>query len=755
MRQEQPYTSFNESQTDAFVYSDNRFHLSDELRKLDLLILQRVLLKGQARNDMAGIPINPKLFVSFEEVEYLLGIESDSATVTPAIAEVRDKLKVKQQRINSGVEAALKAGVFLALPQLALLFSLSSFELQILIICLAPELRHKYDTLYVYLQNDIARKKPSVHMILDLLCQDEADQWQARRYFSEDASLFKTGILQVVPDLHSPSGNSDLSRLLKISPRILDFILQNNQMDASLTSVAALQNPAGMPQSEILIDAPLKDHVQAIATGYLEQALPRPKMMAFYFYGPIGVGKQKLALEICRKVNCALLYVDIEMILASGAQAQSIMRTAFREGLLQQAMLYFDHIDSLFSQDTQSCALLKMLVSLIREFGWITVLAGEKRWDAGDIFTPLLLQSFHIPVPPVQLRQISWQQSMTHILHLSRPQVNRWSGELARQFRLTPGQVRAAVEFVNCHYLLGNQKTPLTQAMFFAAARNQSNRKLSELAVKIVPKLGWDNIVLKEEKITQLKEICNQVRHRHKVFSQWGFHEKLSHGRGLSVLFAGPPGTGKTLAAEVMATELQLDLYKIDLSSIVSKYIGETEKNLSRIFAEAETSNAILFFDEADALFGKRTEVSDAHDRYANIETSYLLQKMDEYEGIVILATNLRNNMDDAFTRRIRFIIQFPFPDEAGRCKIWQTHFPKSAPLGTAIDYLFLARHLPLSGGNIRNIVLNAAFNAAQNGGSIEMEHILKGARLEFEKIGKLWKDIKPTSATKTLLGES
>ena len=227
--------------------------------------------------------------------------------------------------------------------------------------------------------------------------------------------------------------------------------------------------------------------------------------------------------------------------------------------------------------------------------------------------------------------------------------------------------------------------------------------------------------------------------HHYQVFNRWGFERKLAHGKGISVLFSGPPGTGKTMAAQVLAHDLALDLYKIDLSRVVSKYIGETEKNLSRIFDEAEHSNAILFFDEADALFGKRTEISDAHDRYANLETSFLLQKMEEYEGIVILASNLRENMDNAFLRRIRFIVEFPFPDAASRLKIWKKHFPAEAPVSEGVDYDLLAERIQVAGGNIKNIVLNAAFFAAENGGMIGMEHILQGTRREYEKIGKLW----------------
>ncbi|UCC16079.1 MAG: ATP-binding protein, partial [Dehalococcoidales bacterium] len=214
--------------------------------------------------------------------------------------------------------------------------------------------------------------------------------------------------------------------------------------------------------------------------------------------------------------------------------------------------------------------------------------------------------------------------------------------------------------------------------------------------------------------------------------------KKLSLGKGLHVLFSGPSGTGKTMAAEILAHELQLDLYKIDLSQIVSKYIGETEKNLERIFKEGQTSNAILFFDEADAIFGKRSEVKDAHDRYANIEIAYLLQKMDEYEGMVILATNLRNNIDDAFSRRMHFTLEFPIPDESDRNRIWNSIFPPEAPLDDNLDFVFIARQFRITGGNIKNIALGAAFLAAQNGNIINMNNVIRAIKREYQKMGKL-----------------
>jgi SpoVK/Ycf46/Vps4 family AAA+-type ATPase len=262
---------------------------------------------------------------------------------------------------------------------------------------------------------------------------------------------------------------------------------------------------------------------------------------------------------------------------------------------------------------------------------------------------------------------------------------------------------------------------------------------LGRLTQKLNPKYTWDDIVLPQDQVDQLVEICDQARYRHIVYGEWGFDRKLSFGKGLSALFSGPPGTGKIMSAEVIANELHLDLYKIDLSQVVSKYIGETEKNLHRIFHEAQWSNAILFFDEADALFGKRSEVKDAHDRYANIEIGYLLQKIEEYDGIAILATNLRKNMDEAFVRRIQFIVEFPFPDEKHRQLIWEVIFPQEVPFCDDVDFGFLAREVKLPGGNIKNIALAGAFYGASDGGSVKMTHLIHAARREHQKLGQVW----------------
>ncbi len=455
------------------------------------------------------------------------------------------------------------------------------------------------------------------------------------------------------------------------------------------------------------------------------------RKLALYLHGPYGVGKLDLALQVCGRLQMSLLTLDAEMLIAKGAEAEGLVHRAFREGLMQQAFLYVEHSDVLSQEAARP--LLHALQEAALAFGSIIFLAGNTPWLERRALPFLDFYAVELPMPDEPERAATWSQLLIDL----GPSDASWPAQLAGQFRLTAGQIRAAVELARTRRLMDSEERPFTMDDFVAACREQSSNKLRELAVKVTPHSGWRDLILPDDKVSQLREICNHVRYRYQVFGAWGFDAKWGYGKGLSVLLTGPSGTGKTMAAEVLAGELGLDLYKVDLASVVSKYIGETEKNLSRIFAEADGSNAILFFDEADALFGKRTEVSDAHDRYANIETSFLLQKMEAYEGIVILATNLRENMDEAFTRRIRFIVEFPFPDEGHRQRIWQTNFPAHAPVASDVDCERLAREYKVSGGSIKNVVLSAAFLAAGEDDAIGVSHIQQGARREFEKMGK------------------
>lgn len=329
-----------------------------------------------------------------------------------------------------------------------------------------------------------------------------------------------------------------------------------------------------------------------------------------------------------------------------------------------------------------------------------------------------------------------WKQILGQVRHdLSGEDI----AELSSKFRFTGGQVGDAFSAAHSRAVwISQPPPPLGMAIMNQACRSQATPNLGQLARRIEPAYGWNDIILPDDLMAQLREIATHVKRSQVVLEQWGFESKFPYGQGVTGLFHGGSGTGKTMAVSIVAADLELDLYKIDLSMVVSKYIGETEKNLNRVFAEAQASNAILFFDEADALFGKRSEVKDAHDRYANIETAYLLQRMEEYSGVVILASNMKHNLDEAFVRRMRFILHFPFPNEEERERIWRGAFPQEAPLGEDVDFSWLARKLKITGGYIKNISLRAAFLAADRKGVISMDCLKEAAKLEMEKIGKI-----------------
>jgi SpoVK/Ycf46/Vps4 family AAA+-type ATPase len=348
--------------------------------------------------------------------------------------------------------------------------------------------------------------------------------------------------------------------------------------------------------------------------------------------------------------------------------------------------------------------------------------------------------TFDVRKPGVNEQRTIWQNVLGSV-HL-----NGHIDALVSQFNLSASAIHsvgAAVLSTNKE-MLSLAGDPDTSAeaerddlgkLLWDACRVEARPGLDDLAQRIEPIADWDNLVLPKAQQQLLREIAAHVRQRTTVYETWGFSAGSTRGLGISALFAGASGTGKTLAAEVLAHELQLDLYRIDLSSVVSKYVGETEKNLRRVFDAAEEGGAILLFDEADALFGKRSEVKDSHDRYANIEVSYLLQRMEVYRGLAILTTNLKSALDTAFLRRIRFVVQFPFPDAEQRAEIWQRILPRRLPTEN-LDMGKLAR-LNVAGGNIRNIALNAAFLAADAHEPVRMTHLLRAAYTEYAKLEK------------------
>jgi len=448
----------------------------------------------------------------------------------------------------------------------------------------------------------------------------------------------------------------------------------------------------------------------------------------FIFTGPDRLAQQSQAYKIAEDSKQSLLTVDLAAIPRDEIGLVPAIGASLRDARLTGSLLFLQGSDACLEDGVPAASLWS---ALARHPG-IVILAGHATWRPSNLpeTRPVHWQEF--PIPAYDERKILWETYLAQA-NLS---TNFDLTALAGQFALTGEQIRDAV-LLAANYA-GQHGVSLSEDDLMAAARTASSSRLSGLARKVPARYDWNDIVLPPDQIELLREIVSMVRGRSTVLEEWGVGQKLASSRGVSILFAGPPGTGKTMSAQIIAAELGLDLYKIDLSTIVSKYIGETEKNLEHIFSEAESSNAILFFDEADALFGKRSEVRDSHDRYANVEISYLLQRMEAYDGVTILSTNLRSNLDEAFTRRLQFAVDFPFPEEADRLRIWQSLFPPEVPRAPELDLSMLAQRFKLAGGNIRNIIVSAAYLASANGGVVTMEHLLHGTRRELQKMGRL-----------------
>ncbi|MCL6590427.1 MAG: ATP-binding protein [Firmicutes bacterium] len=717
----------------ASAYRNNWEHLSDEFKRLDLLIRIQILKQDQAPQPAGPLDQLKGLVISEEEIQGILNNNQDfnQNQTGPEINSLIKELDGLDTRIRRRRLAAVQQKTYLALPQLARIFNLSSFEEQCILICLAPEIDRKYEKLYAYLQDDITRKKPSVDLILSLLLKSTEEKLAARTVFDPQGPLLR--FLLQCPDTISEETAPLISRFLKLDDRIVNFLLDINSIDRRLEKIVRLVTPGNSSEAGLIIPEELSQ-VRSVAKAASHRQMETGKRIIFYFHGPYGTGKKRWAELICSDFGLPVLLVNLQKVLSSPVSNPELLQLLGREAVLQQAALVIDNFQMLLENQDKYQAELDLLIEMIRTFVPVAFLISDRPWKPLGSVNGMIFVEQEFTIPPAIMRDKYWE-SFSKGYRLA-PGIDLAS--VGVKFKFTPGQIRDSL--ANAEHLAlqhSNQPGRIETDDLYTACHNQSNQKLGTLARKIKPKYRWDDIVLPRDQQQQLREICNQVKYRQIVYGEWGFDRKLSLGKGLTSLFCGVPGTGKTMAAEIIAGELQLELYKIDLSQVASKYIGETEKNLARIFSEAETSNAILFFDEADALFGKRSEVKDAHDRYANIEIGYLLQRMEEYEGIVILATNLNKNIDEAFLRRIQFIIEFPFPDSKEREEMWRKIFPAETPKAPDLDYSFLGERLKITGGNIKNIILNAAFYAAGDGAGIGMKHILRAARREYQKMGK------------------
>ena len=703
------------------AYRTSLEHLTDELKRLDLLL--RLCITGEEQPDAIS-PFGGMVLTTGEILELL----DAGRTEEYDKRQLWDKIAEMNALISKRREASKLKGIRLSLPHISEMLNLSPFEEFCIIICLAPELDRKYEKIYAYFQNDMTMKSPSIHFVLQFLTNSDEERIAARKFFDLQAPLMK-----FLMEHHNDATDYNIpliARTLKLDDWVVNFLLEVHVLDSRLMQTAQLI-PVSTQAADSILTAEDKNIIRFIK-HYQDSKEGRKQL--FYLYGPEGSGKYEHVLTVCNSLSQSMIVADIAKILASEMPFDEILRLLGRQLMLEGSVLCLENFDLLLIEDERKQHKLNCLIQMLSAYAPISFILGKKQWSTSAIDTNFTFVGIEFPFPTESERKAYWNKfSQNHKLAQTVDLEN-----LAGNFSFTQKQIYNALNIgENLSVWNGAVDGQIGEEELYNACYYQSNRKLSTLAARINKIYKWDMLVLPADQTSQLEEICSQVKNRALVYEKWGFNRRLSLGKGLNVLFSGPPGSGKTMAAEVIANEIGLEIYKIDVSQVVSKYIGETEKNLEVIFTEAETSNAILFFDEADALFGKRSDVKDAHDRYANVEISYLLQRMEEYKGIVILATNLNQNIDEAFLRRLNFNVAFPFPEKEQRKLIWKGIFPSGAPLDSNLDYDFLADKFILAGGNIKNIALNAAFYAAHASCSIGMKQIMLAAKREYKKMGK------------------
>jgi MoxR-like ATPase len=581
-----------------------------------------------------------------------------------------------------------------ALAEAARRLGLDELDISVLALCAAPELHPRFGRLYAYLQDDVTRRLASPRLAADLLAGPGVAASDVLACFAPGAPLQRTGAIRM-PAAEATTTLAD--RPVKVADRLAAFLLGAGALGAVHGGVR-LRSVEAQP-----------------ATGR-QESIDRIALLL--------AARTRLPLVVCGPdagaiVACAAR-APLVLLGARELDAAEAVADAWLAATLAGAQLTIDGLEDLAPPERA-----QLLAVIDDSPGRLVLIAGSARHATALADRAALV--VEVPYPSFAERREAWET---------------FSGsgdtyEVAAKFRLSVEQIRAAAEV--SLIAAGSRGAGAPEpADLDLGARQASSSRLGDLATHLGPGYAWDDLVLPERPLDLLRSISAYLRHRDRVLSEWGYEATVSRTQGLKVLFAGESGTGKTMAAQVLGAQLGLDLFRVDLATIVSKYIGETEKNLERIFTAAHGSNAILFFDEADALFGKRSEVSDSHDRYANIEVAYLLQRMEAYPGAVILATNFRRNIDDAFVRRLDFVIDFPFPEVEDRRRIWRLVLPRQAPVADDVDFDFLATRFKLSGGSIRNCSLAAAFRAADEGSQIEMRHLVGAVAQEYAKQGRL-----------------
>jgi SpoVK/Ycf46/Vps4 family AAA+-type ATPase len=726
-------------------------HLRAELERIDLLVRIQVLRARRVAGDDAfrGLAISEDdidaIFLRPLGAPHWTAAAAAAAPGSPEPDELahlehilaRRTAELAHRRAHAHTHGP-RRGKASRLRALARELGLDDLDLDLLCLGLATELDLRYERLFAYLNDNVTRRRPTVDVALGLFCASFEERLAERARFMPAAPLVRHRLIELFAE-PADSHPTLLGSAYKVDPRITAWLLGDDAPDPRLEGHVRLIPPHAERRPGHL-PAPLAELVERRRAA-AEHRDDAPDWI--YLQGPPGTGKHATAEAVSAELGCPLLVLDGPSLDALPDPAtEDLVRLALREARLQGALVHWRGFDESLRREGRPRR--PALLTALEDHRGLTLLSGETAWEPPWPFGPghrwLRLE---LRAPTAGERARLWAEALG--LDGARHVHDAALLVFASRYRYTAAQIHHAAAAARA---LARSRDPardpardpdhpqITEADLAEACRQTVPPRVT--AARRLPTVNtWDDLVVPPSQLERLREICDHARYRERVFGDWGFDRKLATGKGLNLLFSGPPGTGKTMTAGIMAHELRLELFQIDLAAVISKYIGETEKQLGRVFDEAEGSSAVLFFDEADALFGKRSEVRDSHDRYANVETSYLLQRIDAYEGMVILATNFSRNLDEAFLRRFQFIVEFTAPAEPERRRIWEGIWPRDVPRAADLDLDFMARRFELSGGHIRNIAVAAAFLAAAQGAHVSQRHLLHATKREYQKLGR------------------
>jgi len=607
----------------------------------------------------------------------------------------------------------------------ALTLELDDDERDLLLICAAPELFATYEPIYAYLNDNADRRWPTIELAVRLLARDEAHALLLRGMLLPAGKLLATGMLETVEQKGLPRSQ----RPLRLAPPVADWLRGLAYSDERLVGLArygALE--PRMP------DAALPAALAAVLPGVTQRLRARDTIPVALMVGASAAEAQLYAEELFARAERLTITLSLAALARHATPAEALKAATLQAKLLGLGVILLCDEPPSLQPDNPVPSNAAALRGFIRSLHAVAI-AADPAADAAPMLGNLPLLRIELPQLQPGQRTALWEALLAENPRCAETPDLALLASVADRFALSPERVlQAASSAVELAELEG--KSSPDRGHLYAAARAASQGGTGPGTSLVRTSYGWDDLILSAELEDRLEDIIAAIERRALVLDQWGMARHTGGERGIAIMFAGPSGTGKTMAAAVMADRLQLDLHKINIGAIMSKYIGETEKNLDAAFEAARAANALLFIDEADALLGKRSEARSAQDRYANVEVAYLLQKMETYDGIVIMATNLPRNIDDAFARRVQYVVTFPIPDMATRERMWRGMLTDEIPHDQQIDIAFLARQFELTGGEIRNVMLDAAYRAARSSVPIDFGDLLQAVARLYAKRG-------------------